>query len=119
MYELFPRIFVPIIVKIFKYENEYGVITPIKRKGKIVGTFGMTAENFAPDLMNSIKNLGIHISNALDICGTQKELVAAKEKAEEADRIKSSFLASMSHEIRTPMNAVLGFIEAGNTAEPG
>ncbi|MBN1599440.1 MAG: PAS domain S-box protein [Bacteroidales bacterium] len=37
------------------------------------------------------------------------ELKAAKEKAEESDKLKSAFLANMSHEIRTPMNAILGF----------
>jgi PAS domain S-box-containing protein len=37
------------------------------------------------------------------------ELIAAKEKAEESDSLKSAFLANMSHEIRTPMNAILGF----------
>ena len=39
----------------------------------------------------------------------EKSLIAAKEKAEGSDRLKSAFLANMSHEIRTPMNAILGF----------
>lgn len=39
----------------------------------------------------------------------EEQLRIAKEKAEESDRLKSSFLANVSHEIRTPMNAILGF----------
>ena len=39
----------------------------------------------------------------------QQELIKAKEKAEESDRMKSSYLGSMSHKIRTPLNSIVGF----------
>ncbi|TRX37333.1 response regulator [Flavobacterium sp. ZT3R18] len=41
----------------------------------------------------------------------KNKLVKAKLKAEESDKLKSSFLSNLSHEIRTPMNAIIGFTE--------
>jgi PAS domain S-box-containing protein len=67
-------------------------------------------------IISPIKNLKDEIINFVavksDITESKKiysELLIAKEKAEESDRLKTAFLQNMSHEIRTPMNAIMGF----------
>ena len=66
-------------------------------EGNLIGRFGIVQ-----DITTSkLAKIGLEKSS--------KELIKAKEKAEEADRLKSAFLANMSHEIRTPLNAILGF----------
>ena len=56
-----------------------------------------------------------YIGNLFEENNSQrKQLEFSKEKAEESDRLKSSFLANLSHEIRTPMNAIVGFSDLLN-----
>ena len=54
----------------------------------------------------------IYCVNITDRKRAETALLAAKEKAEEMDRLKTSFLANMSHELRTPLTGILGYSEA-------
>ena len=59
-------------------------------------------------------NITNYVGIKEDITESKKltlELIKAKEKAEESDRLKTAFLHNISHEIRTPMNAIVGFSE--------
>ena len=74
---------------------------------------GRTFERYSQPQTLEGKSVG-RVWNFRDITERTRgeaELIAAKEKAEESDRLKSAFLANMSHEIRTPLNSIIGFSE--------
>src|SRR4030066_1893494 len=65
-----------------------------------------------------LKDKGGEITGLVGICQditerkqAEAELIEAKIRAEESDRLKKAFLQNLSHEIRTPMNAIIGFSE--------
>jgi len=80
---------------------EYGVI--------VLGQ--IEKREFAPFNLRLLEVLATYAAMVLDRLEGEKTLRAAKEKAEEASRLKSAMLANMSHEIRTPLTSVTGFAE--------
>ncbi|MEI6748830.1 MAG: histidine kinase dimerization/phospho-acceptor domain-containing protein [Bacteroidota bacterium] len=93
---------------IFEYEisivNNSGEIKHVKVSSKEV-------------LWNGIKHFQVINQDITEQKKLTWDLIAAKEKAEESDRLKTAFLHNISHEIRTPLNAIVGFSEFLNEPE--
>ena len=70
--------------------NLQSITAPIVENGEVQGILGI--------------NIDISERKQFEL-----DIIKAKEKAEESDRLKSTFLATMSHELRTPLNAIIGF----------
>jgi signal transduction histidine kinase len=82
-----------------------------------LGRFGVvkmgTAEpgGIDPFDVKLVELLAQHAASVLERIAREEALRAARDEAEEMNRLKSSFLANMSHEIRTPLTSVIGFSE--------
>ena len=107
------------------YLDDKSVLTtgkPIINREEIIVRFGKkrTILTSKLPLFDQSGNIMGLVGIGRDITERQdflEELILAKEKAEESDRLKTSFLNNLSHEIRTPLNAIVGFSEF--LTEPG
>jgi len=102
-------------------EPESLISIPVKIRKKIIGVMTVSRlgerefveedlillEHLANISASAIENARLFSKKKL----VEKDLIAAKERAEVSDRLKSSFLSTMSHELRTPLNAMLGFTD--------
>jgi len=94
------------------YPLEYRIIT---KDGDLKYVYALADKVELDENGQSIRLSGI-VKDITDYKNIQIELEAAKNRAEDSNRLKSAFLANMSHEIRTPLNAILGF--AGFLKDP-
>jgi PAS domain S-box-containing protein len=86
MEELFPKKLAPIICKMISSKKTKHVATPIKLDGKTIGAFAMSSSMFNDIIIPSMKNLGLHITNALEYAMQNTERKQTMERLTETER---------------------------------
>ncbi len=82
-----------------------GIVKLIRYDGEIC-SYHITGQRFDTNQETFLMGVGIDFSKRIKM---ENELLIAKNKAEQSDKLKTSFLQNMSHEIRTPLNGIMGF----------
>ncbi len=87
---------------VYHTENRF-----VRNDGSVI--WGSTTISIIRNNNDEVQYFLVMIEDITQRKKAESELIAAKEKAEESDRLKTAFLHNVSHEIRTPMNAIIGF----------
>lgn len=88
---------------------------PMISEGKSLGSVIMLS-NSNPDAYDRhslvlLEMVSHELALAVSRSNMIKDLISAKEQAQQSDRLKTAFIGNISHEIKTPMNAIMGFVE--------
>ncbi len=97
------------------------LVVPILNANELIGFMGFDSvsqhKQWSQSDIELLETVAATIGNAITARKDHELLIVEKEKAEESNRLKSSFLATMNHELRTPLHHILGFSDLIKNAE--